>query len=298
MEILRSVLGIAITVFAVTSTLSVGLRYTLRQLIGPLDNVAAVIRALLANFVLVPLLVFGIVRLIPLDGPLAIGLIVLATAAGAPVMLKLTQVAGANVGLSATLLVLLLPVTIIYMPIVVPLVVPGAVVGAAGIARPLGLTMLLPLALGLAVRACLERAARRLQPIMGWSANIALVVVLVSTIVVNFHDLLDVVGKGAILAALLFIGGAFVIGSLLGGGDRDARIVLGLGTAQRNIAAAMVVAGQSINDASALVMAVVVSMVSVLLFPLAAALRRRRPGHAAAQADRDATRPPEKDAAA
>jgi BASS family bile acid:Na+ symporter len=295
---LSSLLDVAITVFAVTSTLAVGLRYTVGQLIEPLRNAPAVIRALVANFVLVPLLVFAILQLISLDRPFAIGLVVLATAAGAPVMLKLTQAAGGNVGLSATLLVLLLPVTIVYMPIVVPLMVPGTVVSAGAITRPLVLSMLLPLALGLAVKARLGRWAERLQPIMGKAANIALVALVVLTVVVNARQLLDVFGRGAILASFLFIAGAFVIGYLLGGRDRDARIVLGLGTAQRNMAAAMVVAGQSIADARVLVMVVVVSTVSLLLFPLAGVLRRRTPSRGETGAGGDAARRTEKDTAA
>jgi hypothetical protein len=38
MASLSTLLDIAIIVFAVTSTLSVGLRYTIRQLVGPLRN--------------------------------------------------------------------------------------------------------------------------------------------------------------------------------------------------------------------------------------------------------------------
>jgi bile acid:Na+ symporter, BASS family len=298
MGVLSRLLDIAIPLFAVTSMLSVGLRYTGPQLIGPLRNVPGVVRALVANFVLVPLLGLVIVRLVPLDRPFVVGLVVLASAAGAPVLLKLAQAAGGDVGMSATLLVLLLPVTMVYTPIVVPLLVPGATASAGAIARPLVLNMLLPLAVGLGVKAWAGRWADRLQPIMGKTANISLVVLIVLTVIVNFRQIVDVFGKGAIPASLLFIGGAFVIGYLLGGRDRDARIVLGLGTAQRNQAAAMVVASQSFRDPLVLVMVVVVSTVSTLLFPLAGALRRRGQRETGRAGRADAERRPGKDTAA
>ena len=56
---------------------------------------------------------------------------------------------------------------------------------------------------------------------------------------------------------------------LLGGPAADTRPVLGLGTAQRNIAAALVVGSQSFSDPNVVVMVVVVAMVSLLiLMPL------------------------------
>lgn len=56
-----------------------------------------------------------------------------------------------------------------------------------------------------------------------------------------------------------------------------ALLVLGLGTAQRNIAAATVVATQSIGDPRTVVMVVIASLVGfAILFPIARLLRKRR----------------------
>src|SRR5690606_40199944 len=60
------------------------------------------------------------------------------------------------------------------------------------------------------------------------------------------------------------------IGFLFGGSRLEARWVVGLGTAQRNIAAAMVVAIDGFDSPDVLVMVVVFSVVSfAILFPLA-----------------------------
>src|SRR3954449_11396659 len=71
---LSTLLNIAVIIFAVTSMLSVGFGHTLREIIGPLRHPRGVIRVLAANFVLVPLLAFGVGRLLSLDQPLEIGL--------------------------------------------------------------------------------------------------------------------------------------------------------------------------------------------------------------------------------
>ncbi len=60
--------------FVVGSMLATGLSLTVAEIVAPLKNVRLVILALLANFVLVPLLAFAIVRLLPLDESLQIGM--------------------------------------------------------------------------------------------------------------------------------------------------------------------------------------------------------------------------------
>ena len=75
---------------------------------------------------------------------------------------------------------------------------------------------------------------------------------------------------------LLVILGAFVIGYALGREYRGGHVVLGLGAAQRNIAAALVVATQGLNDPVVVVIIVAASLLELaLLFPIAWVLRRR-----------------------
>lgn len=284
-ELLSSLLQISTLVFAVTSMLSVGLLYSAQKIIEPLRHVGDVIRALVANFVLVPLLAYFVVQLLSLERPFAAGLILVATAAGAPFLIKLTIAAKADVAFSATLLVLLLPVTVIYMPFVVPLALPEVTVNAGNIAKSLVLAMLLPLAIGLFARARWSHLAARLQPIMGKTSSVALIVLIAATFVLNFDKVFGLFGQRAILATLIVTGGAFAIGYLLGGPDPDKRGVLGLGTAQRNISAAAVVATQSFEDPNTLVMVIVTSMVAwAILFPIAHAMRKRELARAEAKA--------------
>src|SRR3712207_5261786 len=132
-ELLSSLLDIAVLVFSVTSMLAVGLSYTLREIIDPLRDLRGVLLTLAANFVLVPLLASAVARLLPLDQAAQVGLMLVATAAGAPFLIKLTQLANGDTAFGAGVLVLLLLGTIIYMPIVVPFVAPEATVSATSI---------------------------------------------------------------------------------------------------------------------------------------------------------------------
>ena len=119
--VLAQAASIAVLVFAMSSMLSVGLAYSIGQILAPLREVRAVFRALVANFVLVPLLAVGLERMIPMAPPLALGLFLLAGSAGAPFLIKLASTAKEDLALSAGLLVLLVPATVVFLPFYVPL---------------------------------------------------------------------------------------------------------------------------------------------------------------------------------
>ena len=96
-EFFQVIATISGLLFVVTSMLSMGMSLTIAMIIKPLKDMSLVVRALLANFVLVPVLAYLILLLIPLDQSLGIGFIVLACAAGAPFLPKLVQGAKGDV---------------------------------------------------------------------------------------------------------------------------------------------------------------------------------------------------------
>jgi BASS family bile acid:Na+ symporter len=253
-------------VFVVSSMLSLGLSLTLPQILSPLRDFGFVLRVLLANFVLVPLVAYLLKTVIPLDPSLEIGLVLLSTAAGAPFLPKLTQVAKGNVPLSVGVMVLLMVVTVFYLPIVLPLLLPGVQVNPVEIGRSLVVLMLLPLAIGLFIYARYQSIAESVQPHMAQASSTSLLVVFVLMLVLNIQSVLATIGSGALFAALILIVASLGIGYGLGGRSADVKSVLGLGTAQRNVAAAMVVAtGNFGNDPNVLTMILVGSLLMLAI---------------------------------
>ncbi len=119
-EIMETLAGLSLLVFVIGSMTSMGLTLKINQIIAPLKNIKLVVLALVVNFILVPIVAYLITSLMPLNEPARIGLILLSTAAGAPFLPKLAEVAKGNVAFSVGLMVLLMIVTIIYLPIVLP----------------------------------------------------------------------------------------------------------------------------------------------------------------------------------
>ena len=275
-EFFGAIAGLSGLLFVVTSMLSMGLSLTMATIVQPLKNARLVILALLANFLLVPLLAYVITLVIPLEQSLQIGLIVLATAGGAPFLPKLVQGAKGNVAFGVGLMVLLMVVTIVYVPIVLPLLLSGVSVNPWDIAQSLIVTMLVPLAIGLLIKSHSPDAAEHWAPVMSKISGLAILILLVVGLSLNVSNILGLIGTGGILALLLFIFGSLLIGLVLGGRDPGVRSVMGLGTAQRNVAAAIVVTSQNFSGTDTLPFVLVAAVLLLLiLLPTARSLGRR-----------------------
>lgn len=267
--------NIAVVFFVVSSTLAVGLSLTVGQIVAPLKNIRLVALSLTANFVLAPLAAFGLWKAFGLDEPLGIGLLLCGLAAGAPFLIKLAEFAKADMAFAVGLMVLLMVVTVGYVPLVLPVFVAGTAVNPARIAVSLVVLMLIPLAAGLALRARGPGIAARFRPVIGKVSTLSMILVIVLTIAAHFNSVLSVFGTFGILATVVYTMICAGIGWLLGGSA--ARDVLALGTAQRNAAAAFVVAGQNFDDPKVVVMITVVLIVEFLmLLPFARRLARSR----------------------
>jgi predicted Na+-dependent transporter len=278
-DVLATLAQVAVLVFVLTSMTALGLSLTLAQVVAPLRDVRLVSLGLVTSFVVAPAAAWGIAALFGLSDDQSLGLLLLGVAAGAPFLPKLAQMAGGAVPYSVGLMVLLMVVTVAYVPLVLPLLADGVSVSAWDIARPLLLLMLLPLAVALAVRARYPDAAR-LAPVLNTVSTTALALGIGVAVLVALPAIWDQVGTGVLLATLLLTVVCLVAGYLLGGSGREQRIVTALGTAQRNLSAALLIAGTSFADSPEVLVTVMVAalLLTASLLLVAAEAGRRAPG--------------------
>ena len=270
--------NLMVLVFVVSSVLSVGLRLTVSQVMAPLRRGRLVALSLLANFVVAPAVAVSITKMMSLSEPAAIGLILLGAAAGAPFLPKIIEVVKGDLAFSVGLMVLLMVGSLAYLPLVLPFLLPGVSVDSLRIAQSLFVTMILPLSVGLLLKARRESLAVRLRPLMHRLCNISLIVALVLIPAMNLQSLREIVGTRAIPAALLFIVALFGAGYILGGPKDETRQVLGFGTAGKNMPAALLIGSQNFDDPNVAIMVILVSLLSLILAaPMCIAFRRNRP---------------------
>lgn len=132
---------------------------------------------------------------------------------------KLAQGAGGDVAFAVGLMVVLMVATVIVMPVALPWMLEGVSIGAWSIARSLVVLMLVPLAIALAVLAHWPDTAAEFQPVPAKTSTLAVI--------------------------LLVVVASVAAGVAVGARDPGTRAVVALGTGQRNLSAALVVATQS-----------------------------------------------------
>ena len=215
-EFFRSLVAIIAPIFVIATMLNVGLTQTFSDITEHLRNYRFVLKMLLANFVLAPLLMIFILTFTSFNPALKAGLLIFALCAGAPFLIKLTQTAKHDVALGAAVMMLLMVVTVVYTPIVLPLVLSGISVDAWMVAKTLLLQLLLPIAVGMLAVQFLPHFAKKAQPWIGWLGNIAMYVLVAATLIGYSPNMIAIVGTGAILVGLAFVFAAFGIGYLAG----------------------------------------------------------------------------------
>ncbi|MBF7731551.1 bile acid:sodium symporter family protein [Pseudomonas sp. N040] len=258
-----------ILLFVVSTMLGVGLMLGVRDIAASLQDRRWLVRALLANFVLLPALAFAVARLLQLDVVLSAALLVLATAPGGPVLVKLAALAKADHALAVGLLVILLLLGVISQPLLLPLLLDEVSVDAEAIVTTLIATVLTPLIIGLALRARRANWAARLQLPVQRLSTLSMLLIWIVLPLQHWQDLVEIARGNAFPAAALFIVLAATGGWLLGGPQAGPRQLLSLSCSQPNLAAAVVIASENFSDPRVMLMLLVVMLTSIpILLPL------------------------------
>jgi len=275
-ELLLNISRWAVLTFLVASMLELGLSLTWAEVVAPLKSARLIALSIIANFVVVPLLAWGIVKAIRLEEPFAMGLLLLALAPGAPFIPKVVQIARGNLAFATGLMVLLMVGTAIDLPLLLPRILVGVEIDAWQIEQSLVLLMLLPLFLGLAVHAKFRSLPAWLVSFFRFIANVSGLLAVVLIVVLNLQSVMKLFGTWAIFAGLVFVVLSAFVGWFFGGSDSAIRDALGLGTGLRNVGAALLIGARNFNDPRVNVMVIVTALVGLfVLLPVAIAMGRR-----------------------
>ena len=250
-------------IFVFSTMLGVGLTLRLSEISGSLQDRGWLARALLANFVMLPAVAFGVARLLQLDPALTAGLLILATAPGGPVLIKLAALAKGDHALTVGLLVTLLVLGVFTQPLILPMLLQAVSVDSTTIVLTLIVSVLAPLLSGMALCArkplmaqAWHRAAQRIS-------TLSMLLICIILPIAHWQELQEISGSGAFRAAALFLLLACLGGWLLGGPHPGPRRILSINCALPNLAAAVVIASQNFSDPRVVLMLLVILLVSI-----------------------------------
>ena len=186
-------------------------------------------------------------------------------AAGAEAGPKLTANANANVGLSVGILIVSIGITIFYVPLMLGLLLPDVHIEKGHLLMKLLLTVALPIILGLFLKSRYEKFADSISKYMHMISSVFMLLMAVIIILLNYKQILELFGTGAILAALIFIVAGFGTGFLLGLPERASSLAMGYMHGARNASIALMIASQAFSDQPKVLLMITLVVIIMLL---------------------------------
>ncbi len=267
-EFLAQALNPVILIFLVSTMLASGLSLTVGQIFGPFRNVRIAISVVVASYIIIPLLAVVISRIIGIEQPFRYGLVLLAMAAGAEAGPKLTANANANVGLSVGILIVSIGITIFYVPLMLGVLLPDVHIEKGHLLMKLLLTVALPIILGLFLKSRFEKFADSISKYMHKISSVFMLLMAAIIILLNYKQILELFGTGAILAAIIFIVAGFGTGFLLGLPERATSLAMGYMHGARNASIALMIASQVFGDQPKVLLMITLVVVLMLFILL------------------------------
>jgi len=227
--------GILAIFYAVANLASMGLELDLREAIQSLRSVRVLGLTLGWSWLVGPTFAVLLTQILPMAEPYAIGLLIFSLAPTAPALPLFIRMARADMSLAAAIMPLSVVGTVVLMRLMAPFLIPGLTVSGWEIGKPLLLTVLLPLVIGVAIRVYASPVAAKIFPAVKKVAGISTLLLLVFTLVFHGRALLSALGSFAVGAQVIFTLGLAAVAYFIGFGLNQAqRSAMSLGVCSRN----------------------------------------------------------------
>jgi bile acid:Na+ symporter, BASS family len=237
-------------VFLVSTMLAIGMAVTGLEIEAVFRNRRLVILAFAGNLVLVPLLGLCVTSALRFDRDTAAAILLLAAAPGGLTAVQFTGKVKGGLALAAVMAFALTVVAIPLSPLAARVVLPHekwASVPYARVGAIVALCVVLPLAVGFALRKPLGHMARKAIVALLVISNLSFVATIIATARLK-KEAMRTLGPPVIAGLLILILGSMAIGWLLGGPERGSRRVMAIATSMRNAGLCLMVVEQSFPD--------------------------------------------------
>jgi BASS family bile acid:Na+ symporter len=282
MQFLQSTFGPLVLIFTVANLAAMGLQVRMPEVVVALRNRKSVVLIFVWGWVLGPAVGYLITKVLPLEDPYVVVVLLCSLAPCAPFLQQMVGKARGDMGFAGAFVPLVMIGTVILMPLMAPLLIKGVTISTASLAKPLLLTILLPLIIGAAIRHFADKGATKVFPAVKGLAGLSTLLTIVWCLVIYGRGILNTAGELALLSMTLFMVGMGMITYFLGFGmKQNQRSVMALGMGTRNIAAVLAAALAIPNgDSRIVVMTVLWTLWSVVLAAIGAKLFARQAGNA------------------
>ncbi len=274
-QIIRNL--VSLTVFGIMLTM--GINFSLRDLLAFWKQSDLVLRAQLAVSVLMPAIALVLLWLLHPPNAVIVGLILLAASPGAPLLTKRVQMAGGSFNYGASLQVTLSLSAVLITPIILSISglifpVATATVDSLQIATQIALVQLLPLSIGLGLRQVGSEIADEIGDFLTIIANTLFVVLAIFLLVMSL-DLISNLGTLPIVLILAIASVSLTIGHFLGGSASETRAAVAIASIARNVGLAIFIAVLNQQTQAIPVILSYLILAALVAFPYSAWMRRQ-----------------------
>ena len=277
MMFLQSTFQPLVFVFTVANLAAMGLQIRLPGVVAALRNKKALALIFVWGWVVGPALGILITKVLPLAEPYVVVVLLSSLAPCAPFLQQMVGRGRGDMSFAGALIPLVAVGTVVFMPLIAPFLIPGLTISTWALARPLLLTILLPMIVGAAIRHYSDTVATRIFPAVRGLAQLSTLLTIVWCLVIYGPSILNTAGSLALLSMTLFMVGMALIAYRFGFGmTQGQRSVMALGMGTRNVAAVLA-AALAIPDADPLILVMVImwTLWSVVLAAIAAKIFSR-----------------------
>jgi BASS family bile acid:Na+ symporter len=269
-----------VLIFTVSNLAAMGLQVKMPEVAAALRNKKSLALIFVWGWVLGPAFGYLITKVLPLAEPFVIVVFLASLAPCAPFLQQMVGKARGDMGFAGALIPLVAVGTVVLMPLMAPLLIKGLTISTWALAKPLLLTILLPLVVGATIRHYAGTGATRIFPAVKGLALLSTLLTIVWCLVIYGRGMLNTAGSFALLSMTLFMVGMGLITYRLGFGmKQNQRSVMALGMGTRNVAAVLAAALAIPNaDPRIVVMTIMWTLWSVVLAAIGAKIFARQAG--------------------
>ena len=258
MHLLEITLTPLVLIFTVSNLAAMGLQVKMTDVMVALKNKKALTLIFVWGWILGPVIGLLITKTLPLDEPYVIVVLLCSLAPCAPFLQQMVGKANGDVGFAGALIPLVAVGTVVFMPLMAPYMITGLTISAWALAKPLLLTILLPLVIGAAIRHYTDQGATKIFPAVKGLALISTLLTVTWCLVLYGKDMFNTAGEFALLAMTIFMAAVAIITYVFGFGlKQNQRSVMALGMGTRNIPAVFT-ASLAIRNADPRIMVMVI----------------------------------------
>jgi BASS family bile acid:Na+ symporter len=256
-----------------------GMRTRWTDVVAVFQRPAALTRALLAMFIIMPAVAIALCLAFKLHPAVEIALAAIAVSPTPPLIPNREVQAGGRAAYGIGLMAITAALSIAIIPFAAPFV--GRMLGLSmamtteALARLVAMSVLLPLALGMVANAMMPKASARIhQPVVIF-AVVALAISLSAIVFAVLPAAVMLIGNGTVLALAAFVVIGIGVGHLLGGPDAEDRVVLGLSTGCRHPGMAIAIAAANFPHETRVVAAALLYLIVNITISVGYIIRMR-----------------------